>query len=272
MLVNSFAMTGDMESAFSGGDSAFGEVFRVECNAQHPAVLVICEHASNRIPEAMGNLGLTPEIAQSHIGWDPGALGVATHLAQAMPSVLVHGTVSRLVYDCNRPPDAETAIPARSEVYDIPGNTSLSNVARKARIDQVYRPFERAVRDQIANHKASLTIIVTVHSFTPVFNGLAREVELGVLHGQDDRLALAMMRLDDAVKGFDLRLNEPYSAQDGVAHTLDLHGAGNGLLNVMIEIRNDLIATSAAQAEMAERLGQWIAAAMGDLSQGESAA
>ncbi|MCC1494717.1 N-formylglutamate amidohydrolase [Cognatishimia sp. F0-27] len=245
-----------MESEISISD--VGEAVRVTRFGPAPSVIVVCEHAANQIPDTLDNLGLDAAARRSHIAWDPGALGVATQLARDTGAILVEGTVSRLVYDCNRPPDAPSAIPARSEQYDIPGNIGLSPAARAARVAAVYDPFRHTLAAQIAEHRASLTLMVTVHSFTPVFGGTTRAVELGVLHGVDDRFAKAMMASVPPGIGHETRLNEPYSAADGVAHTLDLHGAPNGLLNVMIEIRNDLVPDQARQHAMATTLGAWI--------------
>ena len=246
------------ESGETRARVAFGTPYRVETFVPAPSVLLVCEHASRHIPHALNGLGVGEEAQMSHVAWDPGALGVADALARSLPSVLVTGTVSRLVYDCNRPPDAESAIPARSEVVDIPGNQNLSAEERAARIDGVYRPFAKALASEIATHRATLALMVTIHSFTPVFHGVAREVEIGVLHGLDPRFADAMMAAvpDDA--RFTIRLNEPYAARDGVAHTLDTHGARNDLPNVMIEVRNDLIETVEDQEAVAAYLADWI--------------
>lgn len=201
---------------------------------------------------------MPPELLKSHIAWDPGALGVAEALRKKLTSILLSCTVSRLVYDCNRPPDAPSAIPERSEIFDIPGNLDLSAKARAERVQNVYQPFSGAVTDCITRHRGSLELLVTVHSFTPVFHNVPRRVEIGILHGRDSRFADAMMRDANAPRQFEVQLNQPYSAADGVAHTLDLHGLSNGLLNVMIEIRNDLIADPKAQAAMADHLARWI--------------
>ena len=236
----------------------FGPAVKVTPVAEPPSVIVVCEHASNRIPDGLNDLGLDQTALSSHIAWDPGAREVAEAVAHSLSAGLVCSTVSRLVYDCNRPPEAESAIPRQSEIYAIPGNENLTPEARADRIEHVYRPFERALADEIARHRATLGLLVTIHSFTPVFHGAARSVELGILHGEDDRFATAMMQhLPDSLP-FTARLNEPYAPADGVMHTLDLHGAANGLRSVMIEVRNDLIATGQAQKAMAGLLADWI--------------
>ena len=225
-------------------------------------ILVVCEHASNWIPPGLNSLGLDANAVHSHIAWDPGALGVARRLADLLGGPLVEGCISRLVYDLNRPPESPTAIPASSEIFAVPGNRDLSDAARAERVAAVYEPFRAALAEEIASRAGKLRLLVTVHSFTPIYNGTPRAVELGLLHGRDDRFATDMMKQQPEDLRWDTRLNEPYSAIDGVAHTLDLHGCDNGLLNVMLEIRNDLIATAEQQKVWAEVLAPWIRATL----------
>lgn len=207
-------------------------------NAQgQGGVLILCEHASNAIPERYEGLGLSEEVRVSHAAWDPGARDLAVVLSAALDSPLVAGRVSRLVYDCNRPPESETAMPARSEVFDIPGNAGLDAAARAERTEAVYVPFCAAVDAHVAQARA----LVTVHSFTPLWHGTPRETEIGILHDTDSRLADAM--LDRAPKGRAVHRNRPYGPEDGVTHSLKLHALSRGLPNVMIEVRNDLLTT-----------------------------
>ena len=178
---------------------------------RHPAVL-ICEHASSYIPEQYDNLGLDAGAADSHIAWDPGAAVMARHLSAMLDSVLIEGTVSRLVYDCNRPPDAVSAMPSQSEVYTIPGNSALSSAEKQRRIDTCYRPFEAQVTATLDAHPVP-PVLVTLHSFTPVFHGVQRSVEVGLLHDRDTRLTDALL---DVADQYVMRRNEPYAATDGV--------------------------------------------------------
>lgn len=236
-------------------NSDLGDVVHLE-DGTGP-ILLVCEHASNRIPACFDRLGLPEAALEAHIAWDPGALGVARSLADAWRAPLVWGGVSRLVYDCNRPPEAESAMPSLSEDTVIPGNLDLSATARSERALGIYEPFHAHVSSLIqADPKPRL--LATIHSFTPVYLGQRREVEIGLLHGQDDRFARAMLACRPADLHHDIRLNEPYSAADGVAHTLDKHGPANGLHSIMIEIRNDLIDTPERQSTMAARLAPWI--------------
>eukprot|EP01035_Chromulina_nebulosa_P010679 gene10679-14325_t len=118
-------------------------------------VLLICEHASRRLPARLGTLGLRPEALEAHIAWDPGALAVARLMSQTLDAALVHQNFSRLAYDCNRAPEANDAMPAKSEIYEIPGNADLSAMDRKARVEAIYLPFRAAVAQRIADRKAA---------------------------------------------------------------------------------------------------------------------
>jgi predicted N-formylglutamate amidohydrolase len=216
-------------------------------------VLLVCEHASRRLPVRLGSLGLDAEALNAHIAWDPGALGVAVRMSKVLDAGLIHQNFSRLAYDCNRPPEAPDAMPARSEIYDIPGNTDLSIADRLARTEAIYLPFRDAIARRIAERKAERrdTVLVTVHSFTPVYRGARRDVEVGILHDTDSRLADQMLGLAERTGRYRVRRNEPYGPADGVTHTLKVHGLANGLMNVMIEVRNDLIQDEADQEVMA---------------------
>lgn len=246
-----------MPSTFVTPD--YGSPVKVLPAPDDAQVLVVCEHASPWAPDALGGLGLRDDLWKSHIAWDPGALGVAEVLRRELQAPLVFGTMSRLVYDLNRPPDAVSAVPEVSEHHGIPGNARLSPFARRDRMRQTYLPFRRRLDQEIDHRQTALRLLVTVHSFTPVFLGEPRVVQLGLLHGRDPRFAQAMLDAMPASFPFRTELNAPYTAQDGVAHTLDIHGCDNGLLNVMLEIRNDLIATPEDQHVWGALLAPWIA-------------
>ncbi len=226
---------------------------RVHNRAGAAPVLLVCEHASNFIPEAFSGLGLDAAARESHVAWDPGAAAVARVLAGLLDAPLVECQVSRLVYDCNRPPDADDAMPARSEVFDIPGNARLTPEERQRRVAQYYLPFRDAVATQLDRVPAPQAL-VTVHSFTPVFLGIARDVELGILHDTDRRLADAILAEAARHATMLARRNDPYGPQHGVTHTLKEHAIGRGMLNVMLEIRNDLIRTPDRQEYVAREL------------------
>jgi len=203
------------------------------------AILFVCEHASRYIPEGLGNLGLDEAAAQSHIAWDPGALALAERASTALDATLIAQKISRLDYDCNRPPESDQAMRAESEVYNIPGNTGLTAAQRNERTDYIYRPFQKALAKAVKTRPQ--TVLMTIHSFTPVYNDKPRAVEVGILHDSDSRLADAMLNAAAKNPAFKVERNAPYGPEDGVTHTLAEHALPGGLLNVMIEVRNDLL-------------------------------
>lgn len=227
-------------------------------------VVLLCEHASHEVPDRYNGLGLAPADRLSHAAWDPGALGVARELSKLLDAPLVASRVSRLVYDCNRPPEADSAMPVRSEAIDVPGNHDLSPAQRAEREATVYRPFCDAVWEVLDGRRVSQspTALVTVHSFTPIFHGRTRAVEIGILHDTDTRIADVMLNRADALPHRRVDRNEPYGPADGVTHSLKLHGNDRGLPNVMIEIRNDLLVTEADQAALAREIHQLLVPAL----------
>ncbi len=225
-------------------------------------IALVCEHASALIPDHLNGLGLTRDALQSHIAWDPGALLTAQFLSQKLDAVLVAGEVSRLVYDCNRPPESPTAIVEKSEAYTIPGNTDLTIDDRQSRVDSVYTPFTTVLSNTLQAHQNP--IVLTIHSFTPIYNGVTRKVEIGVLHDDDSVLADAMLSCSPSQ--YRVERNAPYGPVDGVTHTLKLHALAYKRLNAMLEIRNDLIASEEACEKMAATLSVWIEEALANMS------
>lgn len=230
-------------------------------------LLLVCEHASLAIPDELDELGLSPEARRSHIAWDIGARDVALSLAERMDAPLVSGALSRLVYDCNRPPEAGDAIPERSEAFEVPGNRALDETARAERVARVHDPFHASV-EAAAEGRAAL---ITIHSFTPVFHGARRAVEIGFLFHSEGRLAEAAMSAEAARGRYHAALNEPYAPSDGVTYTLQRHGEDKGLPALMVEIRNDLIDAPEAAMAMAEHLSGTLSRAL-DATLGEATA
>ena len=239
------------------GDLPVAEVVNPHRDAP---VLLVCEHASAHIPSSLGDMGLRAVDRMSHAVWDPGAELLARVLSERLASPLVLARVSRIVHDCNRPPDRNDAMPSRVERIDIPGNRDLSPEQKAARTREVYAPFHAAVT-QTLDAFVRPPALVTVHSFTPVWNGAPRETEIGLLHDTDPSLALAMLRVAPA--GFRTELNAPYSAADGVTHTLAKHAAQRGLRSVMLEVRNDLLMDAAGVERVADALAAMLQSALG---------
>lgn len=218
--------------------------------------VLVCEHASNHIPARWGDLGLTAAQRQEHIAWDPGALAVARGLMQRLDAVLIHAPVSRLIYDCNRAPNMAGAMPARSEVHDIPGNAAIDAAERLARTEAVYLPWANGLHNLIARRIALglRPVVVTIHSFTPIYHGKPRRVEFGIINDADAALSVAIHSAAHKLTRLNAQMNAPYSAADDVTHTLRVHATPYGLPNAMLEIRNDLIGTAEAADAMSEQL------------------
>lgn len=226
-------------------------------------IVLICEHASADIPKAMNDLGLQPSDRLSHAVWDIGALDMAHAMRDVLHAPLIAGATSRLVYDCNRPPEAPSAIPDQSERIAVPGNRNLTQIMRDQRAQDIYTPFTAAVTDVIAAQQIR-PAIVTLHSFSPVWNGTPRTTELGLLHDEDATLAQAMLARAPRHIALRTELNAPYAASDGVTHTLRRFATAAGLPSVMIEVRNNLIDTLAK----AQEVGHALAALLSDALEG----
>jgi predicted N-formylglutamate amidohydrolase len=218
--------------------------------------VVVCEHASNRLPAALGLLGLTPADLKRHIAFDPGATELAELIAAKTGGALVRQGYSRLAIDCNRSPELPDAIATVSETTVIPGNRDLSAAAREERVAAIWLPFHDALAHLLDERRrlGRATALVTIHSFTPVYRGVARPWHAGIITTAERRFAdvvLAELRRDRSLVVGD---NQPYSAKDNVDYTIRRHGFDRGLANVMIEVRNDLLTTDRDVAAWAERL------------------
>ena len=242
-----------MSEQFQLLSPADGGPVTVENAEGRSAVLLVCEHASRKLPASLGTLGLSAEALAAHIAWDPGALAVARRMSGLLDATLIFQNFSRLAYDCNRPPEAPDAMPEVSEIFEIPGNRAISMAERQARVDEIYRPFQRNLAQTITERSKAgrASVIVTIHSFTPIYKGVSRRVEVGILHDRDTRMADQMLEFVRQDQRFVVERNQPYGPEDGVTHTLREHGLANGLMNVMIEVRNDLIRDETGQGVMA---------------------
>lgn len=228
----------------------------------------VCEHASNYIPEVFKNLKLGKKALASHIAWDPGALEVAKLLSERLDGPLVASNISRLVYDCNRPPSVKSAVPEQSEIYDIKGNVNLSKDALDERSTNYYFPFRNALSECLGSHsrRSAETILITIHTFTPVYQGRSRSLKIGILHDSDSRMADGMLASLGAETNMKVERNQPYGPRDGVTHTLKEHGTKRGIANVMVEIRNDLVAKKEQRLEIVELIYNAIVSASDNLN------
>ncbi len=174
---------------------------------------------------------------------------VSLEMSALMDAPLVASRISRLIIDCNRPLDAPDLIPAISETTVVPGNRNITAQERERRVALAHTPFHKAI-DALLDQRAKAgleTRLISVHSFTPVYKGVSRPWDIGIIHGDDRRLAAPLIDALCRLPGITVGVNEPYSPADRVYHTIETHSAVRGLPCAMIEIRNDRIVDAATQ-------------------------
>ena len=227
------------------------------------AFFLTCDHAGRAIPRRLDSLGVPEHERQRHIAWDIGIGAVGRQLSQLLDATVILQTYSRLVIDCNRDPNVPSSIPEISETTEIPGNRDLGEAARQTRVAAIFRPYHNAVAAALDRRatEGRASVLVALHSFTPVFKGIARPWHVAVLFNRDPRLAHALAELLRAEGAFFVGENEPYAVSDLTDYTVPVHGERRGLPHVEIEIRQDLIAEPAGQREWAERLARLLPAA-----------
>jgi len=230
----------------------------VEGAAAGSDFVLACDHAGRDIPRALDSLGLSDTELSSHIAWDIGSAGVARRLAERLDAALVLQRYSRLVIDCNRPLGSPESIAASSEWTHIVCNENLAAAAVDARVRDIFQPYHDALRGILdaRQRERRQTILVSIHSFTPSYRGAARPWHIGVMYQRDTRLASELLRLLRRDERLPVGDNQPYSISDDTDYTIPVHGEARGIPHVALEIRQDLIADEAVQANWAGRLAK----------------
>lgn len=204
-------------------------------------VLLVCDHASRRIPATLAGLGLPEELLAEHIAWDIGAAELALALGERLRLPVLLNNWSRLVIDCNRALDDPTLIPEESGGIPVPGNQDLPAADRAARIAQIHAPYHAAVAARLACFGCAAPAIIAIHSFTPQLGADARPWHLGVLWDKDPRISAPLLAALQAMPALVVGDNEPYSGRHPADYTMDHHGEAGGLPHVSIELRQDLL-------------------------------
>lgn len=240
----------------------------MECGHGQSCFLLTCDHAGARVPRRLAGLGLPARDLQRHIAWDIGAAAVARKLAQRLDAMLVLQTYSRLVIDCNRPPGSAQSILRVSEDTPIPGNQQVSAEDAQAREREIFQPYHELILAELTAREAQRrpTVLVAMHSFTPVFHGEQRPWHAGLLYNRDNRLAAALLRLLGRDRALVVGDNHPYSVSDDTDYTIPVHAEARGLLHVGIELRQDLVADEAGQEQWAVRLADALPLAVAEIA------
>jgi predicted N-formylglutamate amidohydrolase len=220
--------------------------------------VLLCDHASNHVPAELTNLGLPVSELERHIAWDIGAAGVTEVLSEMMDAPAILCNASRLVIDCNRQLRERDLIPEISDGTVVPGNQNLSAEARGARIDKWFRPYHEAVESVLLEREARGvdSIVLSVHSMTPVLGGKRRPWQLAISSHTDRSLAepllAALRRPGDIIVGD----NEPYDLDPEVDFSIPFHALRRGLAHLQVEFRQDEIADAGGQRHWARRFAQ----------------
>jgi predicted N-formylglutamate amidohydrolase len=226
--------------------------------------VLTADHAGNAIPRRLGTLGVAVQAIQRHIGWDIGIAGVTERMSETLDATAVLQTYSRLVIDCNRDPSWPSAMPEISEFTEIPGNRGLAEADRDARAAAIFHPYHDRIAGLLDTRIAAgrRTILIAMHSFTPVFKGEPRGMEVGVLYYRRTTLASVMLDLLRAEGDVTVGENAPYALTEDSDYSIPRHGERRGLNHVEIEIRQDLIASPEGQAHWADRFSRLLTAAL----------
>jgi len=250
-------------------DGLLGEgdppVFSIERCEGSSAFVLACDHAGREIPRKLARLGLSDHELSTHVAWDLGVAELGRRLSARLDAFLIMQNYSRLVIDANRPPDATDSISTLSERTRIAANERLSSLDARERLEEVFEPYHRRIRDELDARDARRTVLVTLHSFTPVYMDERRRWHAGVLYGRDPRLGrlvLERLRSDGALIVGD---NQPYAVSDTSDYTIIVHGEQRGIPHVELEIRQDLLASEAGVWSWSERLGGVLEGALSEL-------
>lgn len=218
------------------------------------SAVLVCDHASHQVPAKLGTLGLEPHQLADHIGWDPGAAKLARRLSAQLDAPLLLSCYSRLVIDCNRPIQSGESIAVHSAGVPVPGNRGLASAERSVRVNALFRPYHRAIDRLLDSRAQRPTVLLSMHSFTPMLNARRRPWHMGISHWRDPRLANLMLGVLAEHGGLVVGDNEPYPIDKFSDYTIPVHGEGRGLPSMMIEIRQDGIRTAEGVAAYASRL------------------
>ncbi|GAA4003446.1 N-formylglutamate amidohydrolase [Sphingomonas humi] len=231
-------------------------------NVLNPAApspfLLLGDHAGNRIPRGMDDLGLDEAERTRHIAWDIGIAALGAALAERLDATFIHQTYSRLVIDCNRRPGAPDSIPPVSDGTAIAANAELDPANAAARAEAIQAPYQAAIGSDIERRLTAgqETILISLHSFTPSMRGIDRPWQVGILHDKgDSRFARAMLSFFAQDPELHAGDNQPYS-MDVIDFTIPFHAYDRRLPYAEIEVRQDLLADELGIADWCDRIEQ----------------
>ena len=218
-------------------------------------LVLVCDHASNRVPFSLNGLGLSDTLLASHIAWDPGAAALARALAVRLDATLVLSNYSRLVIDCNRPPSHRDSIPVSSDHVLIPGNAGLDKEESRKRQSELFEPYHNAIAKLMEERAGRPTQVLSIHSFTPVLAGVSRPWSIGVCYQASHLWAKYWLVALRDRQSEEVGDNEPYDIDSAIDYTLPVHCELNEIPCIMLEVRQDKL----AQVQSVQRWSELIA-------------
>ena len=215
-------------------------------------ILLVSDHNGTAVPEALEGLGVPPVEMRRHVAYDIGIAAVAEFLSARFNAPLVTANYSRLVIDCNRTPGTPASIPAVSHGTEVPANRNLTAAERKARETELFDPYHEAIENLVYRmiRAGRGPVLVALHSFTPVMEGVFRPWDIGLLYKDDERLARPVIERLSADGRICVGDNKPYSGHLP-GDSMDRHALSRGLPGVLVEFRNDLVTSGSDQAKWA---------------------
>jgi predicted N-formylglutamate amidohydrolase len=231
--------------------------YRLVNEAGLAPLVIICDHASNRVPDGYGDLGLPSAAFERHIAWDIGAAAVSEMLAQRFNAPAILSTVTRLLIDCNRQFEDPSLTPAISDGTEVPANRDLSSDERTRRWRTYHQPYHAAITQVIDRQLASgrQPVLLAVHSMTSTMKGIARPWQITVCWDNDQRLSAPMLDALRAHSGIVVGDNEPYRLDPAEDYSVPVHATRRGLKHLLIEFRQDEIVDAAGQQRWAKLFG-----------------
>jgi predicted N-formylglutamate amidohydrolase len=243
-------MNETLDTLLAPGDP---QAFTVVNENSKAPFLIVVDHAGKQIPRRQGQLGLADADCARHIAWDIGAGALADRIGKELDAIVIRQNYSRLVIDCNRMPSTETSIVGVSELTAVSGNIGLSESHKLARLREIFEPYHNRITLELDRRRDAgrPTVLISVHSFTPVYKSVGRRWDVGVLYNRDPRFAHILLELLRREESLIVGDNEPYSVSDASDYTIPVHGEKRALLHVALEIRQDLVAEDAGQRKWA---------------------
>ena len=241
-----------MAKLLTADDSAAFEILNPTAASN---LIFVADHASNKVPLALNNLGLPQAELDRHIGIDIGSAWIAAYLTARFDALAVCAGFSRLVIDLNRQPTAPSSIPDISDGTYVPGNKDLTSAYRQARVDEIFWPYHAAIETAMTavEKRGQTAILISLHSFTPVINGHKRPWDIGFLYDQDARLSQHMITTMQQDGDIFVGENQPYSGKDPQGFTVNNHRERPHRPSLVVEFRQDLVATQITAEAWADR-------------------